>query len=34
MLSTRDSLQIQEHVQTVREGLEKGISYKWKAKES
>ena len=34
MLSTRDSLQIQGHIQTESEGMEKAIPCKWKSKES
>ena len=33
MLSTRDPLQTQGHIQTEGEGIEKGIPYKWKSKE-
>ena len=34
MLSTRDPLQIQRHIQTESEGMEEGIPCKWKSKES
>ena len=34
MLSTRDPLQTWGHTQTQSEGMEKGISWKWKPKES
>ena len=33
-MPTRDSLQIQRHIQTESEGTEKGIPHKWKSKES
>ena len=34
MLSTRDPLQTQGHIQTESEGMEKDIPCKWKSKES
>ena len=34
MLSTRDPLQIQGHIHTENEGMEKDIPCKWKLKES
>ena len=34
MLSTRDPLQTQGHIQTESEGMEKHISCTWKSKES
>ena len=34
MLSTRDPLQTEGHIQAESEGMEKGIPYKWKSKES
>ena len=34
MLSTRDPIEIQGHIQTESEGMEKGIPCKWKSKES
>ena len=34
MLSTRDPLQIQGHIHTESEGMEKDIPCKWKLKES
>ena len=34
MLSTRDSLQTEEHIQTEGEGMEKDIPCKWKSEES
>ena len=34
VLSTRDPLQIQGHIQTESEGMEKDIPCKWKSKES
>ena len=34
MLSTRESLQTQGHIQTNSEGMEKDIPCKWKSKES
>ena len=34
MLSTRDPLQTQGHMQTESEGMEKDIPCKWKSKES
>ena len=33
MLSTRDTLQIQGHIETESEGKENGIPCKWKSKE-
>ena len=33
MLSTRDPLQTEGHIQTESEGMEKDIPYKWKSKE-
>ena len=34
ILSKRDPLQIQEHIQTEGEGMEKDIPCKWKSKEN
>ena len=34
MLPTRDPLQIEGHIQTETEGMEKNIPFKWKSKES
>ena len=34
ILSTRDLLQTQRHIQTESEGMEKDIPHKWKSKES
>ena len=34
MLSTRDPPQNKGHIQTESEGLEKGISHKWRSKEN
>ena len=34
MLSTRDPLQTQGHIQTESEGMEKGIPFKWKSKKA
>ena len=34
MLPTRDSFQIQRHIQIENEGMIKGIPWKWKSKES
>ena len=34
MLSTRDPLQTQGHIQTESEGMEKDIPCKWKSKET